>query len=209
MKTLIAVPCMDTVAAPFAQALACLHKPGDVSLAMEISSLIYTSRDNLVQKAISIDADALLFLDSDMIFPADTLERMLAHLEAGKDIVSGLYFMRRAPFAPVLFDKLEEDKTGAIISHKLEHLPKSKEPFEVAGIGMGCCIIRKTVLLDVLMNEFAWFAPYNGIGEDLAFCVRARKCGYKIWCDPTISLGHIGQLIVNEDIWRTMEPQEA
>lgn len=210
MKIIIGVPCMDQVAAPFAQSLACLRKPGDVAVAMEISSLVYTARDNLARLVISKDADAILFLDSDMIFPPDTLERMIAHVEAGREIVSGLYFMRRAPFGPVLFDQLDQDDgTGEITHHKLTTLPESREPFEVAGIGMGCAIITKGVLLDVLLNQGAWFAPYNGVGEDVAFCVRARACGHKIWCDPTLSLGHVGQLVVNEAIWRTMGPPEG
>ena len=64
-------------------------------------------------------------------------------------------------------------------------------------------MISKGVLLDVLLNCRTWFDPMEGVGEDLAFCLRARELGYKIWCDPTISLGHVGQLIINEAVWRS------
>lgn len=193
---------MDQVAAPFAQSLATLRKPGECMIAMEISSLIYTSRDNLVKKAVSCQADAVLFLDSDMIFDSDVLEKMVAHMEAGKDIVSGLYFKRRAPFSPVLLKELDI-VDGQVVSGDFKALPDSREPFEVAGCGMGCCMISKGVLLDMLLNCQAWFEPMRGVGEDLSFCLRARELGYTIWCDPSISLGHVGQLIINEKIWRT------
>lgn len=210
MKTLIAVPCMDQVAAPFAQSLAMLNKVGDCAIAMELSSLVYTSRNNLVKRAITMEADALLFLDSDMIFPADTLERMLKHLEAGREIVSGLYFKRRAPFSPVLHEELSYDWETQMPHYKdLKKLPAGKDPFEVEGCGMGCCMISKGVLLDVMLNFRTWFTPLEGVGEDLAFILRARELGYKVWCDPTISCGHVGQLIINEDIWRVQNAQEG
>ena len=42
------------------------------------------------------------------------------------------------------------------------------------------------------------FAPINGVGEDLSFCWRARQCGYKIWCDPSIALGHEIRTIITK-----------
>lgn len=209
MKTLIAVPCMDQVAAPFAQSLATLNKVGDCTIGFQIGSLIYTARNDFCKGAITGDYDALMFFDSDIIFPPDTLERMIEHVEAGKEIVTGLYFKRRNPFAPVLCKTLEYDpETQASEWEDLTSLPDTKDPFEVAGCGMGCCIITKPVLLDLLLNYQTWFSPFANFGEDLAFCLRARAQGHKIWCDPSISLGHIGQLVINEQIWRTTLDQE-
>lgn len=206
MKTMIAVPCMDQVAAPFAQSLATLNKVGECAVGFQIGSLIYTARNDFCKKTISGNYDALMFFDSDMIFPSDTLERMIAHVEDGMDIVTGLYFKRRSPFDPVLYKSLEYDPATQQRSwEELKTLPESRNPFEVAGCGMGCCIITKRVLLDLLLNYQTWFSPFEPFGEDLAFCLRAREQGYKIMCDPEISLGHVGQLIINEQIWKTMQ----
>jgi len=30
------------------------------------------------------------------------------------------------------------------------------------------------------------------VGEDVAFCQQAAEAGLEIWCDPTITLSHIG-----------------
>ena len=203
MKTLIAVPCMDQVSALFTQSLATLNRYGETQLAMTIGSLIYAARNDFAKAVISNNADALLFFDSDMTFPPDTLEKMVKHIEDGKEIVTGLYFKRRPPFSPVLYKALGyRPETDETYFEDLIELPNSKEPFEVEGCGMGCCIISKTVLLDVALNYQTWFNPVHNFGEDLAFCVRARELGHKIWCDPTISCGHVGQLIVNEDVWQ-------
>ena len=199
---------MDNVSAHFAHSLAMLNKVGECQLGFDIGSLIYSARNNFAKQTISKDFDALMFFDSDMVFPQDTLEKMVKHLEDGKDIVSGLYFKRRSPFGPVLYEELGiDEKTGEGHHKDLKVLPESREPFEVAGVGMGCCIISKTVLLDLMLNYQTWFNPMQGFGEDLAFCIRARELGYKIWCDPSISCGHIGQLVINEQIWQTMQPK--
>ncbi|HVX59095.1 MAG TPA: hypothetical protein VHC19_00790 [Pirellulales bacterium] len=33
------------------------------------------------------------------------------------------------------------------------------------------------------------------LSEDYSFCERARQCGYRIWADTTIRLGHIGKYV--------------
>ena len=39
------------------------------------------------------------------------------------------------------------------------------------------------------------FMPTAGFGEDLSFCMRARKAGIKLWCDSRVKCGHIGTKI--------------
>jgi hypothetical protein len=96
MKILIAVPCMDQVPAQFAQSLATLNRVGECLVAFQISSLIYTARDELAKKAIELEVDYVLWLDSDMVFGADTLQRLLNNRERG--IITGLYYRRVSPF---------------------------------------------------------------------------------------------------------------
>lgn len=197
MKTLIAVPCMDQVAAPFAQSLATMKTIGDCVYDFNIGSLIYDARNKLAGDAIKCGADYILWLDSDMIIQRDTMVKLIAHMEEGRDIVSGLYFRRRAPFTPVLYNKIER---GA--HEDLTNYPENSL-FEVEGCGFGCVMTRVEMMEDVLFNSHDLFTPFEGYGEDLAFCLRAKDNGYKIWCDSTIKAGHIGQVIVDESIWKS------
>jgi len=203
MKTLIAVPCMDQVAAPFAQNLAVMRKDGEVFVSFLIGSLIYDSRNNLAKQAIASKSDYVLWLDSDMIFPGDIMTRMHKHMEEGKDIVTGLYFRRKLPFSPVLFKELEF-KDGQGHHEDYDDYPRDSV-FEVAGAGFGCLMLKTSVLEDVALNYQDWFGPIGGYGEDLSFLIRARELGYKVWCDSTIKCGHIGQLIVDEGVWDSMD----
>ena len=202
MKILIAVPCMDQVAAPFAQSLAMLKKPEGVecTLAMQMGSLIYTSRNNLAQQAIQMGADYVFWLDSDMVFEPDTLERMLKTVqERDIDILTGLYFRRVKPYSPVLFDKLDIQRNICSWS-EFKEIPD--DVFEIGGCGFGCVLTETSVFLSVQSKHGNMFAPMGNNGEDIAFCWRARDCGYKIYCDPTVICGHIGKIIVDEKFYQ-------
>lgn len=203
MKTMIAVPCMDSVPSQFAQSLAMLNKVGECSLAMQMSSLIYDSRNALAYEAIKRKADRVLWLDSDMVFPPDLLERMAAVMdEHSLDFLTGLYFRRTAPFTPVLYDKLET------VDGKLDAVKTTSVPdglFEVAGCGFGAVLMRTEVLMATCLDAGQMFEPMPGIGEDLAFCLRARKVGYKIICDPSITLGHVGHQVITRGFWEAYE----
>lgn len=204
MKTLIAVPCMDQVAAPFAQNLAAMEKKGEVFVSFLIGSLIYESRNTLAKQAIATKADYIMWLDSDMTFAPDTMTRLQQHMEEGKDIVTGLYFRRRPPFTPVLFKTLERIDEDSAKHENYDDYPDNGL-FEIGGCGFGCVMTRTSVLEDVFLNYHKCFDPVCSIGEDLAFCLRARELGCKIYCDSTIKCGHVGQLVVDESVYRSVQ----
>lgn len=206
MKILIAVPCMDQVPAPFCQSLAMLKKAGDCMLAMQMGSLIYTSRNDLAMKAVQAEADYVLWLDSDMTFEPDMLLRMMDTLQKNDlDILTGLYFRRVPPYSPVLFEKLELVKDAFFDWSEFKELPS--ELFEVAGCGFGCVLMKTDPFLDVQAKFGNMFAPIGNTGEDLAFCWRARQCGFKIMCDPSIICGHVGYVISDEKYYEAFRKQ--
>ena len=200
MRTLIAVPCMDQVPAPFAQSLTMLQKTGECMLSMQIGSLIYTSRNNLAQMAIQMDVDYVFWLDSDMVFEPDTLIRMMDTLQKNDyDILTGLYFRRVPPYTPVLFDKLDIHRN---ICSWTEFHEIPEEPFEIGGCGFGCVLMKADVFYDVQAKHGNMFAPLGNNGEDIAFCWRARDCGFKIYCDPSVICGHVGYSVVDDQFFK-------
>lgn len=198
IKILIAVPCMDAVAAEFAESFALMIKQENCSVAFQKGSLIYDARNKLAVSAIKGNYDYVLWLDSDMTFPQDMLVRMLEHMK-DKDIVSGLYFRRVPPFKPVLFKTIDPDAEPSWTGY--DDYPS--HPFELEGIGFGCVLMKTSVLCSLGLMQGGWFSPIGGFGEDLSFCIRARKAGYKIWCDPSLACGHVGHTVINESFYKT------
>lgn len=200
MKIMIAVPCMDTVPVQFCQSLALLHKVGECTLMMNPGSLVHTSRNDLAVRSIQMEADYVFWMDSDMTFPQDTLVRMVDTLKKNDlDILTGLYFRRKPPYSPVLFDRLDIKKDGVCSWTEFEAIPDHL--FEVGGCGFGCVLMSTEVFLSVQSEHGYMFTPIGNNGEDVAFCVRARQCGYKIWCDPSIVCGHIGHTVINDEFY--------
>lgn len=200
MKILIAVPCMDHVPTPFCQSLALIQKIGDCTLMMQSGSLVYASRDTLATLSVTKEFDYVLWLDSDMVFKPDTLIRMMDTLQKNDlDILTGLCFRRVPPYTPTLFDKLEMDGDNCIHT-EFDEIPE--ELFEVGGCGFAAVLMKTDVFLDVSAKFGAMFTPIGSNGEDASFCMRARECGYKIYCDPKIVIGHVGNIVVDDVFYK-------
>ena len=202
MKVLIAVPCMDTVSASFAESLARLKKGDDCEVQLVQGSLVYDSRNRLAAYAMSENFDAVLWMDADMIFPPDLLEKLSADIETGKDIVSGLCFCRRYPYAPVIFTRMELVDNKPVTDSYTDY--PEDEVFRVAGCGFGVVMTKTDVLRKISEKYHTVFSPLPHFGEDFSFCIRARECGYEIWCDSSIPIGHVGYIAVTDRIFKSV-----
>ena len=206
-KILIAVPCMDQLPAQFAHSLATLTSYGiegaEISVWFNLGSLVYTSRNEIAKRALLDEADLVMWFDSDMVFPPDTLRRLLKHIDDGADMVTGVYYRRTKPFTPTVFKTMEIDEANQSSKWtEFETIPS--DPFEVAACGFGCVLMRTEMFVAVFGTFGNMFAPIGNVGEDIAFCWRARQCGYKIIADASIPLGHVGHMIVSREFSKTI-----
>lgn len=204
MKTLICVPAMDQVQTLFLTSLLDLKKPEGTEVCISSSSLVYDARNKLAEKALKGRYDRVLWLDSDMVFEPDLMERLGKHLDEGKEMVCGLFFTRKIPVVPCVYSRCELVQQDGVWVPTLEaaedHGP---EPFEVAACGFGAVMMTTDVIRRVAERDFP-FSPLPGFGEDFSFCLRARDLGTKIWCDPSIKVGHVGISIINEDTYKQL-----
>lgn len=195
MKTLVAIPCMDMVHTGFFKSVIGMRPVGEARFSLTASSLVYDARNNLAKQAIREGCDRILWLDSDMEFPGDLMQRLAADLDEGRDFVSGLYFRRRAPLAPVVYKQVDyrQSPEGALTPQAVPYDDYPKDSIiEVAGVGFGCCMMTTKVVEDMMKQFGLPFSPILGFGEDLSFCLRLTKMGIKMYCDTSIKCNHIG-----------------
>ena len=204
MKTTICIPCMDSVQTEFFHSAVRMQHVGLVDWKIHSCSLIYKARNDLGEAAVAEGGDYVLWLDSDVMFPSSLLADMIADMD-GRDILTGIYHMRRPPFAPVIWSKLRKGMTESEnVTEICVEYPKD-EIFEVEACGFGCVLMRTEVLKTVMNERHDLFSPISGYGEDLSFCLRARGCGYRIWCDPRIQVGHKASTIVTADTFKSYQ----
>ena len=209
-KILIAVPSADYVAAGFAQSLATLNKTDLCMVSFVCGSLIYDARNKLAAQSIKpgLEADYIMWFDSDMVFQPDTMLRLIKDIEEGdRDIVSGLYFRRSRPYTPVVFSKLRirDNNEGAEFEDYHGELTGIKE---VEGVGFGCVCMRTDVIFQMFAKYGDCFAPIGKVGEDLSFCWRARELGFKVFVDFDVKCGHIGHQEITQGFYEAFEEYE-
>lgn len=179
---LIGTPCRDMVHAGFNYDLACLiTATPEVRYAIVASATVLAnSRNLLAETAVSNKFSHILFIDSDMRFPPDSLRRLLEHK---KEIIGANYLERIRPIC-----------TASIRGEAITS--KGKTGIEkVDTLGMGCTLIDCNILATL---PRPWFSmPYDGekhLTEDAYFCRHARKHGFNVFVDHDLSqvVKHIG-----------------
>ena len=181
----IGVPCPDFIRTKTVATLCSLIKR-DPTISVQIKQGCYVHKN---REEIVIDAQKmggfthLFFIDSDMCFSADVLDRLLSR-EA--DIIAGAYKYRHpgGEYVVCLTDK--SNGKEATIPDKL---------FTAYAAGTGCMLIKMSVFDKVPRPWFSFGPPEMQIGEDIFFCKKAQEYGYKIWVDPSVEISHIGEYL--------------
>lgn len=141
----------------------------------------------------------ILWLDDDHVFNPDMLVYLARHGDL--DCVSALYF-GRTQHLPVVYVK---DKTP----DPYKHYPLIEVPpklCEVDAVGFGALLMRRDVLDRI---EEPYFT-FNQCGEDIYFCVHARRQGIRIFCDGSYMLGHMADpgIVTHETYLQYMRDNE-
>jgi len=152
-------------------------------------TLIVNQRADLVRNAVNAGADYILWLDTDMRFPKDTLDRLLAHK---KPIVAANYATRRLPVDTVAF-QLADDGGWSTLPSSSEKTGLEK----VTAVGMGVMLTDCKIYKEM---EAPWFSityhqnSHEYSGEDIYFCYKAGKMGYDILIDHDLfkEVKHVG-----------------
>jgi hypothetical protein len=191
-KLAVCIPTRDTLHSAHAMCLLELVKFNtmnniDTHVFMNASTVLLTQREKLATAAIELDSEYVLWLDSDMTFPATTAVRLLAHNEP---VVAANYVRRQSPCKGVAYTSIGDwnswlsfDKTNSLA--------------EVQGVGMGCFMMKTEIFAKIAKPwfEFRWTPESNDyLGEDMILCEKIADAGYKIKVDTALSheIRHLG-----------------
>ena len=149
--------------------------------------------EDLVEAALKTDSTHILWLDTDMRFPPEAMTHLLSRK---KPIVGINYAQRRVPSDFVAVKKRAGKKLDAV---KLITSENSTGLEIVEGIGFGVLLMETGIFSK--LGSPPWFQNIwdsklkRWVGEDMFFCMAARKAGLKVFVDHDLSkyCKHIGQ----------------
>jgi hypothetical protein len=211
-KVLICIPSVDhTVTVPIMHLIATLMRDAPTTFHLPKSlcgkRTIAEPRNRLLARFRETGdnpEDALWFIDADVI-PSNNTARLFPHLaDPAIDIWGGIYpLVARGSGETDPLDitwTMYDEKDGHFIPAEPD---ESKDLQEVGGLGTGCMFIRRRVLDDPALHLTEDFKgvpcvfqtthhPDGSVNysDDLDFCLRARKAGYRIWANPHVKWGH-------------------
>lgn len=140
------------------------------------------NRNYIVVQAKNAQCDYLLFVDDDMVFPLDMLDKLLSHK---KEVIGVVSHSRMLPLK----------RTISAMKYPNE-LPSTL--FRVEGAGTGIMLIDMNVF-DKIQKPYFHFTFFDSgliqFSEDIWFCERVQNAGMSVWCDPTIEIKHIGDYL--------------
>jgi hypothetical protein len=152
-------------------------------------------------------ADWLLWIDADMGFAPDTLDRLLASADAeSRPMVGALCFAGAnvgpssfgghwSAAMPTIYDAIE-DEDRAVFSPRLDYARGAV--VECAATGSALVLVHRRVFEAVAVKWGAgcWYKQIthpkagNVFGEDMSFCIRVRDSGFPVMVDTSVKTTH-------------------
>jgi hypothetical protein len=185
---------------------------------------ICKARNQMVKDFLDNEhAEWLWILDSDATFPPDALDCLLADADVtDRPIVGALAHQRRGKtddkYQPILdasgrqvvevlptMYKIEYDAEGNWVGYR-EVVSYTLGLNEVDATGCHCLLVHRNVFEKIeSTHPYRWFredeiAPETVAGEDIWFCVEARKCGFPIFVDTRLESGHVKSTLLTSEM---------
>ncbi len=126
----------------------------------------------------------LMMVDSDVMFPPNAVERLLAHRVP---VVGGWYKNKMPKVAPhpIVYDFVSE--TDEAINFKHREVP-GEGLEKVDGIGLGFVLMSRYVAEQLGKDPYSM----EHAGEDLVLCRKLMKLGISLFVDWSVGCAHIG-----------------
>lgn len=174
------------------------------------ATMVTNARNAIVRKFLEQpegeQADWLLFMDDDQLYPTTTLELLIESADPVQRRIVALPVWRFAadnegPIR-VTHNVMDVLESGSFVEWT-EPLPENAV-MQVPAVGTGCMMIHRSVLLEMQErsvengqgSNWCWFKhqTYQPAdiceGEDLYFCRLAWNCGIPVWLNTAVTLEH-------------------
>lgn len=183
-----------------------MEKPPDTGYLEGRGYDLVTQRNNLATRAFETDAEWFFWLDDDMSGPTNALTALLAHAKMLKiPVISGIYLTKKSHGQRGLSALQKVQTAGKTPWDKQNYgympLPLEGQPgrfVSVDVIGLGCCLMHRSVFEKMKRPWFEWGDPTSGPSEDFLFFEKMwRELQIKPVVDMECQFEHFGMFRMN------------
>lgn len=172
------------------------------------------NRNIILQEFIDKKMDYVLWLDADMVYPPEIIERYLEleKLHGEMSVIGCLYFKRTDDHKPIGYVDSEDPERP--YRPLMPQMIKPGKIYEVSGLGYGGMFVPMKIY--GALGEKKWTrygenfhnpnASSGNLTHDLVFCRDVKDAGFKIFLHGSIRPGHIGEKLITEDDFYTNFP---
>lgn len=168
---------------------------------------IIEARNKAVAAYLTLDAPWFLWLDTDMGYAGDTLDRLIDSADpVERPIMGGLCFSSKEVGAdglggaitfpvPTVFDIAVGPDDAAGYLPRLDYEPDTVT--KAAATGSACILIHRSVFEKIRETDGDhWYSPVTvaetgaQLSEDLSFCARAARSGFPVHINTGVRTTH-------------------
>lgn len=145
------------------------------------------AREKITAKALSDpDVSHLMWIDDDMVFAPDAVERLL---ELNLAVVGGMCFGRRPPYPPTMYRRSADTLNYEPIYDYEACI------LRVDATGAAFLLTHRTVYEAIDRTRPGtpfWLS--RGRSEDIAFCERVNEAGLGVYVNTDLGIGHMADV---------------
>lgn len=182
---------------------------------------IVQARNKLMADFLASDPsnEWLMWLDADMGFEPDAIDRLLAAADpVERPVVGGLCFAWkeiavdglggfRCVARPTMFDWVEHEDGLKRFTGVASYQPDSL--VQVAGTGAAFLLSHRSVIEQIagdMEERGRWFDRIKGtdgelLGEDISYCVRVASYGHPLYVHTGVKTNHLKELWVTDEVF--------
>ena len=163
---------------------------------------ISTARNKITDEFLRCQrAPWLLMCDTDMVFAADALDRLIAAADpVARPLLGALCFSPAAGDVRPTMYEITQKESGALGFAHLQTWPEDT-CVQVSATGTGFLLMHRGALEKVAAHSkdiaAPWFretpvgSPLSLMGEDMTFCLRAAAAGIPVHVHTGVQVGHM------------------
>ena len=181
---------------------------------------IDVTRESMVRSALANGFEWIFFLDSDVILPQGSIEKLFSHKQP---FINGLYKAKKPGgffWAAWMRTKIDDKKIAANGEAFAPIASWEGRLITVDVIGTGCMLVHRSVFEKIMakfpnLPLFFWSKErnpdllksmnfpdplMNEVSEDFYFCILAKLAGFPPIVDTEVKCGHISTVKIEENM---------